>query len=310
VKPLLIVNPRAAGSRTGASFSAAAAAVRETLGPVDAAFTEYSGHGVQLARLAAEGGRELIVAVGGDGTLSEVVNGVLQSGLEPRVGFIAAGTGGDFRRSVGVGPSVEECLRAIASGRERRIDVGRLTYRDTGDGAMKERYFLNIVSAGMGGLVDRYVENTPAWVGGRLGYYAATLRAIYRCPESWLHCVVTTDGRHEERMLLARVLAVCNGAYFGSGMHMAPMAQVDDGVLEVVSVTQPTRLHMLVRSRSIYDASHFRFAGVEHLRCQRIEIDLEDEAARPLFLLDVDGEALGGLPMSAEVVPAALVLRV
>lgn len=309
MKPLLIVNPEAAGRRAGVAFRAAGDAVRAALGPFEVAFTEHRGHAAQLAQLGAEGGRELIVAVGGDGTLSEVANGVLRSGSDTRVGLIAAGTGGDFRRSLGIGPTLQECLDAISSGRERRVDVGRLIYRELRDDMPVERYFVNIVSAGMGGLVDRYVETLPGWLGGHLGYYLAALGAIYRCPESWLYARLHLDGRVEERPLLARVLAVCNGAYFGSGMHMAPMAKVDDGILEVLSVTQPTRLHMLLKSRSIYAGGHLAFDGVEHLRCQRIELDIEDDRARPLFLLDVDGEALGLLPLSIDVVPRALVLR-
>jgi diacylglycerol kinase (ATP) len=105
------------------------------------------------------------------------------------------------------------------------------------------------------------------------------------------------------------VVAVCNGAYFGSGMHMAPMARFDDGVLEVVTVTQPTRLQMLLKSRTIYSGAHLLLPGVEHFSCQRLELDVEDMRHRRLFLLDVDGEPIGGVPMTAEVLPRALTLR-
>lgn len=305
----MIVNPRASGSRTGRAFAGLEATARRALGPLDTCVTERRGHAVELARAAAEEGRPLIVAVGGDGTLSEVVNGVLGSRRpEAAVGFIAQGTGGDFPRSLAIGSDPTACLEAIASGRERCVDVGLLTFRET-DGGTGQRYFLNIVSAGLGGLVDRYIAATPAWLGGRLGYYMAALRAIWLCPEAQLRCRLTLDTGPEEHRLRARVVAVCNGGSFGSGMLMAPMAKVDDGVLELISVTQPTRLHMLVRSRTIYDGSHLRLRGVEHLRCRRVELDVEDEAVRPHYPLDVDGEALGLLPMAAEVVPRALVLR-
>lgn len=310
MKPLLVVNPRAAGRSSGKAYAAAAAAVARALGPVDAVFTEGRGHGVELARAGAEDGRELIVAVGGDGTLSEVVNGVMLSGRADtvRVGLVAQGTGGDFRRSLGLEHGLQHYLDAIASGRERTVDVGRLCYRDD-DGGVKERYFVNIVSAGMGGLVDRYVEATPAWVGGGLAYYLAALRAILRCPEARVRCRTVLAGREEERTLPARVVAVCNGAYFGSGMHMAPMARLDDGVLEVVSVTQPTRLQMLLKSRTIYSGAHLRIRGVEHFGCQRLELDVEDMRHRRLFLLDVDGEPIGRVPLTIEVLVRALTLR-
>ena len=310
MKPLLIVNPHAASRKAGQAYAAAAEAVDAVLGPVDAAFTVRRSHGIELAREAAEAGRELIVAVGGDGTFSEVVNGVMLSGRagDVRVGLVAQGTGGDFRRSLGIDHGLRQYLEAIASGRERKVDVGRLTYRDD-DGSTKQRFFVNIVSAGMGGLVDRYVEATPGWVPGSVAYYSAALRAIVRCPEAQVRSRYTFDGQEEERTLPSRVIAVCNGAYFGSGMHMAPMARVDDGTLEVVSVTQPTRLQMFQKSRTIYSGAHLPLPGVAHFSCQRIELDVENERHRRLFLLDVDGEAIGGVPLTAEVLPGALTLR-
>jgi len=308
MKPLLVVNPSAAGSRTGRAFADTAAVVERALGAVDAVFTERHGHAIELARAGAEAGRELVVAVGGDGTLSEVVNGVMQAGGPACVGFIPQGTGGDFRRSLGRGHGLQESLTALASGGERRIDLGRLAYTDF-DGATRDRYFINIVSAGLGGLVDRYVVAMPAWVGGRLGYYAAALRAFAVCPQARLRCRFTRDGQTQERELRARVIAVCNGAYFGSGMYMAPMALVDDGRLEVVAVAQPTWLHMVLRSRRIYDGSHLAIRGVEHFACQRIDLDVVDEKVRRRHLLDVDGDALGRLPLSIEVLPGALALR-
>jgi diacylglycerol kinase (ATP) len=310
MKPLLVVNPHAAGRKAGRAYATAAEAVDAVLGPVDAAFTVRRGHGIELAREAAEQGRELIVAVGGDGTFSEVVNGVMLSGraAEVRIGLVAQGTGGDFRRSLGIDHGLRQYLEAIASGRERKVDVGRLTYRDD-DGSTKQRFFVNIVSAGMGGLVDRYVEATPGWIPGSVAYYAAALRAIVRCPEAQVRSQSVLDGQEEERTLPARVIAVCNGSYFGSGMHMAPMARVDDGVLEVVSVTQPTRLKMFQKSRTIYSGAHLLEPGIVHFSCQRIELSVDDERHRRLFPLDVDGEAIGGVPLTAEVLPGALTLR-
>jgi diacylglycerol kinase (ATP) len=310
VKPLLVVNPHAAGRKSGRAYAAAAEAVDALLGPVDAAFTVRRGHGVELARTGAEEGRDLIIAVGGDGTLSEVVNGVMLSSRAGavRVGLVAQGTGGDFRRSLGLEHGLSHYLEAIGSGRERPVDVGRLTYRDD-DGTTKERFFINIVSAGLGGLVDRYVASAPAWVPGSIAYYHAALRAIVHCPEARVRSRSVLDGIEEERVLPAYVVAVCNGAFFGSGMHMAPMARVDDGVFEVVSVTQPKRLKMFQKSRTIYTGAHLREPGVVHFSCQSVTLDVEDEHHRSRFPLDVDGEPIGGVPVTVQVLPGALTLR-
>lgn len=312
MKPLLIVNPCAAGSRTGGRWTETAVEVDRRIGPFDAAFTERPGHAEVLARESALSGRELVVAVGGDGTLSEVVNGVLTAFSDrppvTAVGLIAQGTGGDFRRSLGIGRSPEACLERLAVGADRLVDVVRLDCRGP-DGDERRRYFVNIASAGMGGLVDRFVAASPRWMGGRVAYYAATMRALASVPLARLRCRVCLDGESSVRDIGSRMLAVCNGAYFGSGMNVAPMAKVDDGRLEVVSIGTRTKAELLVRSRSVYGGDHLRYKSVQHFSCQSIELDLLDETSADAFPLDVDGDPGGLLPLRAAVVPGALRVR-
>lgn len=318
VRPLLIVNPRAAGRRTGSDWAQTAAAVDRVIGPFDSEFTERRGHAEELARAATAAGRELVVAVGGDGTLSEVVNGVLSaSGAgsevdvrppETAVGLIAQGTGGDFRRSLAIGRTLHECLERLASGRERHVDVGTLDYVAAPD-VPKRRYFLNIVSAGMGGLVDRYVVASPSWVGGRVAYYGATLRALATVPLARLHCRIVHDGVASEREIDSRVIAVCNGAYFGSGMHVAPGAEIDDGLLEIVSIGTRTRFELVAKSPTVYRGAHLSIKAVQHFSCESIELSLPAGPAAERFPLDVDGDPLGYLPLKAGLAPRALRVR-
>ncbi len=102
------------------------------------------------------------------------------------------------------------------------------------------------------------------------------------------------------------MIAICNGAYFGGGMHVAPMAALDDGRFEIVSMDAPSKRRSPMHSRRIYDGSHLSLPGVQHFACDRIAMDLENERARGVFLLDVDGEPLGGLPLEVELVPSKL----
>lgn len=308
VRPLLIVNPWAGGGRAGRALPAVRAVVERRLGPVDVAPTERSGHAVSLAAEAARGGRSLIVAVGGDGTLHEVANGVLEAGAAAAVGYIGQGTGGDFRRTLGLEHRLDRYIDAIASGRERPVDVGRATFRGL-DGTPRARWFVNILSAGLGGLVDRYVADATRLFGGKASYFWASARALARCRRGRLRCEVTFQGEAKTRELDAFMIAICNGRYFGGGMYVAPMAEPDDAQLEVVSMDAPTKLAFAAFSRRIYDGSHLRAAGVQHFSCNRIALDLDGDRARDVFLLDVDGEPLGGLPLEVEVVPRALRLR-
>ncbi len=170
------------------------AVVERRLGPVDVAVSDRTGHAIELARAAADEGRSRIIAVGGDGTLHEVANGVLESGRcdDVAVGFIGQGTGGDFRRTLGIAHRLDAYVEAMASGRRRRIDVGKLRYRSHPNGPPEQRtrWFVNILSAGMGGLVDRYVADTTKVLGAKAAYYVASLRALAVCQRGHLKCTV------------------------------------------------------------------------------------------------------------------------
>jgi diacylglycerol kinase (ATP) len=317
--PLLIVNP-ACGARSGARGSARGllrvlTRVEQVLGDVAIRYTTRRGHARELAFEAAREGYPLIVAVGGDGTFSEVANGVLAAGEAgpaekrgPAVGLINVGTGGDFRRSLGMGPGFESCLAALASGRERTVDVGRATFRGV-DGGQVEQYFVNVLSAGLGGLVDRYIETMPGLLGGRAGYYLAALRAVIVSKERTVLARITWQDEAHEQIIPAYLVAICNGRWFGGGMDVAPMALPDDGRLEVVTITAPSKPYLADRVRGVYTGRHLQEPTVHHFPCHRIALHLEDEAAERRFLLDVDGEALGSLPLSVEVVPKRLSVR-
>lgn len=306
--PLVIYNPRAGGGRTARTFPQVRSVIERRLGPVDAAPTERPGHAITLARDAAREGRRLVIAVGGDGTLNEVANGVLDAGSETAVGYVGQGTGGDFRRTLGVEHRLDRYVDVLAGGSDRKVDAGKVTFR-TPDGGTCSRWFVNVLSAGMGGLVDQHVARTTKAFGGSIAYFWASLRALSGCERARLTCTRTLRGERDVLELDAYVIAICNGRYFGSGMHVAPMADVQDGRFEVIAMDAPSKLGFAAFSRSIYRGDHLSAPGVNHFACDRLTIDLVGERAREVFLLDVDGEALGGLPMEVEVAPGALRMR-
>jgi diacylglycerol kinase (ATP) len=309
MRTLVIVNQRSGGGRHGASPEQLRALLERRLGSIELSCTERPGHAIDLAREGATAGRSLIVAVGGDGTLHEVANGILDAGSETALGYVGLGTGGDFRRTLGIEHRLDAYVEAIANGRQLRVDVGKLRFR-ANDGSPGSRWFVNIVSAGMGGLFDRYVARTTKALGGRAAYFMASARALANCERGRLRCGVALGDERHERQVDTYMIAICNGRYFGGSMHVAPMAKPDDGRFEVVSMDAPSKLAFMAYSRRIYDASHLGSPGVQHFACDRLTLDLENERAREVFLLDVDGEALGGLPLDVELVPRALTVRV
>jgi diacylglycerol kinase (ATP) len=316
--PLLIVNPACGARSTARSLPRILARVEEVLGDVAILYTSRRGHARELAEEGARQGYPLIVAVGGDGTFSEVANGVLTfadlaaaDGLAsggPPVGLVNVGTGGDFRRSLGIEAGLDRCLEALTSGSERVLDVGRASFRAI-DGRTIEQYFVNVLSAGLGGLVDRYIDRMPTFLGGRIGYYLAALGAVIASREQPLQARITWRGEARQETIPAYLIAICNGRWFGGGMDVAPMASPEDGRLEVVTVTAPSKTYLAGRVRGVYTGRHLEEPTVHHFPCEELEIRLEEEAAEHGFLLDVDGEALGSLPLSVEVMPRRLRLR-
>lgn len=308
-QPLFIVNPKSGASRTAPALSKILAAVESALGDVAIRYTTRRGHARELAAEGAREGRQLIVAVGGDGTFSEVANGVLLTDdADSAVGLVNLGTGGDFRRTLGIGPGHEQCIDALTLGRERLIDVGRASFLGP-DGVPIEQYFVNVLSAGLGGLVDQYVATAPAFLGGRAAYYLASLRAVAVGKERPVLARVTWQGETRERVIPAYVIAVCNGRWFGGGMDIAPMALPDDGRLEVLTITERNRVYLAAKIRKIYPGRHLEEPTVHHFPCQRIELRLAEQGANRRYPLDVDGDPLGSLPLTIEVVPRRLRLR-
>ncbi len=309
-RPLLIVNPQSGGGKTGRTFDQMRAPIERAIGDVDVATTERGRHAVEIARDAARDGRSAVIAVGGDGSVHEVANGLMTARDEgvselPKLGVIGTGTGGDFRRTLGIDHRLDRYASAIASGKTRRVDIGRVSYT-THDGAPATAYFINILSVGLGGLVDQLVAKATRSLGGTLAYFSASVQGLLQSEIGHLTAEVSLAGEARTLQFSSRNVAICNGRYFGSGMHVAPMAKVDDGVFEVIDQGAAPKLRFAMVSSKVYKGEHINHPDTKHFRCDRIKLSLQNADVSHRFLLDVDGEPLGRLPMEIEVVPAAL----
>lgn len=328
MKPLFIVNPRSGGGRTGQVWEKMRRPIERIVGEIDVAFTEKQRHAEDIAREAALAGRETVVAVGGDGSIHEVVCGLMAArdaaedassavggggapggGGRTRLGILGQGTGGDFRKTVGIEHRLDRYCEVIAAGRTRDADVGRFSYQAF-DGTEKRAYFVNILSVGLGGLVDRHVAELGRTMGGTMAYFAASLRGLLESEVGQLACTVRHEGKERVVHLATRNIAICNGRYFGSGMHVAPMADPFDGRFEVVSLGAAPKVKFALSSSRMYAGKHIGHPDVEHFPCDRIQIELENERVSERFLLDVDGEPLGKLPITIDLLPRALPLLV
>jgi YegS/Rv2252/BmrU family lipid kinase len=302
-RTVVIVNPKSQGGRLGRVWRDLA----DTLGrafPFDEVMTTAPGDATRLAREALRGGAERVVAIGGDGTVSEVVNGFFDDAgapIAPEASFalIPFGTGGDFRRTLEIPIETRDACAVIAANHRRKIDVGRLELTARG-GARRTVMFANIASFGVSGVVDRLVNESGKRL-GRLSFAVATARATWAYKNQRVQ--LRFDGGAPLEATINTV-AVANGRYFGGAMKIAPEAELDDGQFDVICLGDFTFRDVLASGRRLYQGTHL---GMDKVTARRARV-VEAEAIEPgaIVELDVDGEALGILPARFSVVPGAL----
>lgn len=265
----------------------------------DALFSRAPGELTELAGRAADDGAELLVVVGGDGSVNEVVNGVAgRAGVELAV--IARGTGWDFARSLGLPHKVDDAVAVALGGRTRAIDLGRVTYQPWAGGEA-QAWFANVASAGMSGAIAERANDTSKALGGKVSYVWATFAVFARW--STTEVTVTVDG--ERRTARMHDVVVANGPYFGGGMKICPDADPSDGVLDVLLIGDLTKRDLLVTLPKTFRGKHLPHPKAELLRGTTVTV----EAPEPLPI-QLDGEQPGTTPARFELVPEAVRVRV
>jgi len=301
----VIVNPRSQGGAAGRDWPHLADRIRRAV-PFEDAQTSAPGDATRLTREALRAGAERVVALGGDGTINEVMNGFFEDGAplapDAALALLPYGTGGDFRRTLGLPTDFESAVAVLSRDRRRRIDVGRLDFT-LRTGGKATRMFANIASFGVSGVVDRLVNQSSKRLGGKLSFFVASARATlaYENQRVRLRFDGSSDGAVD---MTINVVAVANGRYFGGGMFIAPDAEVDDGVFDVVALGDLGLLELLRDSHRFYAGTHLSMDKVSHRRVRRI--DAEPVSPSQVVELDVDGETPGILPATFTVVPRAL----
>ena len=299
-----VVNPHSAGGRTGKRWQQLSRMLEKRLGPVRIRFTERQGHAIAITQELLRDGFDLIVAVGGDGTFNEVANGFLEADelVRPsaRLGLLPTGTGGDFQRMFGLScrAGVEGAVELLVHGDTYYIDVGKARFVNH-TGTLQERYFVNLVSFGMGGSVAAQSRNFLTPLGGKSAFLWATFLAMLGYRGKSVSLTVGETGVPATY----RVTDICigNGRYYGGGMHPCPTAVMDDGIFEVTVIDYMNMFRLLRDIRVLYSAYVYRHPKAHHLRGAHIEA----KAATPT-LIQIDGEPLGRLPIEITMLPKRL----
>ena len=245
-------------------------------------------------RFAAGAGSRLVVAVGGDGTANEVVNGLLDTAAvtRPRLAVLQCGTGSDWQRTVPGPRRPDETAAWLAGDHWRPIDVGRL------ESTAGRRHFLNAADVGIGAAVVRRAERGVPALGGTVNFLAAAVVSLLRYRNTWVRMAL--DGGPPATMRI-RTIAVANGVYFGGGMRIAPQARPDDGAFEVVVIGDVSRWLGLRSLPLLYRGTHGRLAQVRFVSARRLLIE-----ADPPVGIEADGELAGETPATFEIIPGAL----
>ena len=308
-KPLVVMNPVSGGGKVLRFEKQLLTSLNELFGSnYTIEKTQRQRHATQITEEALKSGHDLIISIGGDGTNNEVLNGFFYETPEKKIHPLSSeavfapvsfGSGSDYRKVLGT-KSWEEDIERIKQGNLQKIDIGKVDYTSIRQGRHKTRLFLNISSFGVSGIIDKHVNESKKRLGATPAYVVGTLRGLASYRETLVNVSIDDTSAFSGKLL---VCAVANGKFFGSGMCIAPTAQIDDGVFEISLVSQFS-IFDLAQFHRLYNGTIKEFNKVKTFRGKYVH-------AEPLIygsevLLDIDGENIGKLPATFTLLPKAL----
>ena len=299
---LFIVNPSSGAGKAGREWAAVESWLPTSGLPYEVAFTTRPLEATEIAQTAVRQSRPVVVAVGGDGTLNEVVNGFFRNGAplptSSKLAMVPLGTGGDFRRTLRIPIDPKQAIEILRTGMVRRLDAGCVTYQSA-DGVTGVRHFINIADAGLGGEVVHIVGNGTKRFGSAT-YTLAGLRALIGFKNKPM--TVNIDGATHE-LAKAQQVVVANCQFFGGGMQMAPSASPTDGVFDVILIKNAGKIETMRGMNDIRSGKHLDQSNpkMELMYGKRVSITSPAKVR-----IDLDGEAVGFLPALFEIQPSAI----
>jgi diacylglycerol kinase (ATP) len=304
-KTHVIVNPESNRGRTRKRWWEIRDALKNFIREYKYEFTEKPFQAIDITRQVIKEGTELVIGVGGDGTMNEIANGFFESRViinpEATLGIVPSGTGCDLTKSLNIPAGLTNALKVITEAPSVLMDVGKVGFK-TPEGKDEERYFLNVADFGLGGEVVRKVNQ----------------RRLERRASSYIRCLVTTMAQYKSKRVRIRVDgeilpqgeyligAIANGKIFGKGMKVAPGARLDDGLFDSVLVRSMSFLEFCLHGWKLVNGSHLSHPKISLVRGRRVEADPEDDEE---VLLELDGEQLGRLPATFEILPRNLAIK-
>lgn len=293
MRTCVILNPRAG----------AAEEIRESLGRaidrldgIEIRETERAGGARALAERAVAEGFDRVVAAGGDGTLNEVLNGIAPDFGRVELGLLPAGTGNDLARTLGVPPDLEEAVEILARGAVRSLDLARLRTEE------EDRWFLNVSAGGFAGEVDERLRAEIKEVWGPLSYIRTAFEALSELEPYRVRLTFEPGSSEAESLTIEAVnVVVANGRYVAGGVHVAPTAAPDDGLLDVVVIRAAPIPRLSLLAPQVALGQHLDHELIFHRRMRSLAVESE-----PAMPFNADGEPAGATPVRYQVLPGAV----
>ena len=299
---VVIVNPVSANGRTGRDWPKNEPLLRRLLPPFMVWTTSGPNQATELAYRAVEQGYATVAVHGGDGTVNEVVNGLLG---HPKfettaLAILPYGTGADLVRTLGISHSLTAAAHQACSNVFRKIDVGLARFVDL-NGNPCRRHFLNVTDVGFGGDLVRYVNSHSKRWGGKLSFFRGLLVTLFQYRNKNIRISLDDQPPFEVK---ASSIVIANGQYFGGGMWVAPPARMDDGLLEVVTVGDVSRVEVLTNTRRLYRGTLAEHPKVQAFQVRSLTLESDEEV-----FIDMDGELVGRLPVRFELLSKKIKIR-
>lgn len=298
----VIVNPVASGGKVGKQWPQLRDVLTKGGLQFAAEWTQHPGHATEIARKALDEGFRYIVSVGGDGTVNEVVNGLIVDGyVHPEVvlSIIPGGTGSDFPRILDIARDPVQACQATLGHRCRAVDIGQI--RCMCDSKPIERYFVNVAGLGFDGEASVRVNRMSKRISGTIPYLAGLLLTLFSYRNKDVE--LTLDGQQVHGRFNSVI--ICNGQYFGGGMWIDPKAAADDGIFDIVIIKDVNKVEFLLNVPRVYRGTHLTHPKVESFQAKEVHVEAEQR-----MFIQAEGELVGEAPATFRIIPGALNLRV
>lgn len=258
-------------------------------------FTEYSGHATALIQMHIHAKCDYIVGVGGDGTLNECANGIVQQGASIPLGVIAMGTGNDFVKSLGIKGNWEELQQAMVKGESAEVDIIRIQFMNR-SGQAEERYCLNVLDIGIGGEVVQRMAKSKRRLGPFLTYQKAIISTLVQLKRPIVQWQMGNQKFHEKTLMLA----IANAKWFGSGLGIAPGADVRDGQMEIIHLGDISILDYFKQLPYLRKGQYLKHPEIRYDQATHLQVNT------PELPIDCDGEFIGTTPMDVQIIQGRL----